>query len=333
MLVARARPEFCPDLATLLTGWDGNLTGELRGRLCRHIGRCAVCGERRRRKLQSAMLLGLRPVAALPDGVWRQVITFLADATPLGAAKRAHIAQRAEPFGKSGFPVPIDPPELARPPARSVLAGVIGVAALAVLGAGIVTVIGAPHHGGPADGGPGAALGIQAITPATAPQVSPAPAGSTPATPEPTVPSAVPVGATTAPTPVGTTTAPDPTVPPTVPPTVSPTSASPTLPATPGTLTASPATVILVRPGKGEPPAGAFTLTANGGPVAAFVITVPAAHALDLTVTPLTGSLAAGQSVQVSVTLRPGYRGRLRSSLSVQPGGLAVIVVYRVGSE
>ena len=324
LLVARAGPEFCPDLATLLAGWHGALTDELRRRLGRHIGRCPVCGERKKRKLQSAMLLGLRPLPALPDSVWRQVITLVADTTPLGAAKRAHIAQRAEPFGKSGFPVPIDPPGLARPPARSVLAGVVGVAALAVLGTGIVTVIGVPQRGGPAPGSPGSALGSQALTPATAPQVRPAPASGTPATPEPTVPSAVPVGATTAPAPVGTTTAPDPTVP--------PTSASPTLPVTPGALTASPTTVILVRPGKGYPPAGAFTLTANGGPTA-FAITIPAAHAGDLTLTPLTGSLAAGQSVQVSVTLRKGYGGRLDTQLSVQPGGLAVTVVYRVPSS
>jgi len=90
----------------------------------------------------------------------------------------------------------------------------------------------------------------------------------------------------------------------------------------------SATTVTLRRHGKGGRPTGSFTLTANGGPVAAFTITVPASVAGVLTVTPVTGSLAAGQSVQVELTVRKGYNAPLNTQVSVQPGGLAITVDY-----
>jgi RNA polymerase sigma factor (sigma-70 family) len=325
LLVARAGPEFCPGLSDLLAGWDGQLTDVLRKRLGRHIGRCPVCGERKRRKLQAAMLLGLRPVPALADSVWRLVIKLVADTTADGAAKRAHITQRAEPFGKSGFPVPLDPPALPRPPGRSMAAAVVGVAALATAGTGIVAVTQVPHYGGQAHDSPGSVPGVQGNKPTVAPQASAAPGPTAPRS-GPTVPSAVPIGKTgTGPGPAATGTAPGLT---TMPPTYS--GSAP--PVAAGVLTASPTTVVLARPGKGLPPTGSFTLTANGGPVMAFTVTIPAAYAADLTVTPVTGALAAGQTVQVTVTLRKGYRGQLQSQLTVDPGGLAVTVVYRPSS-
>ncbi len=71
-------------------------------------------------------------------------------------------------------------------------------------------------------------------------------------------------------------------------------------------------------------------MTADGGPVAAFTITVPADHVGDLTVTPATGSLAEGESVEIGVTLRKDYAGPLHTQLSVDPGDLAITVTYRL---
>ncbi len=314
LLVARAGLEFCPDLAVLLAGWDGELTAALRKQVNRHIRRCSVCGERKRRKLQSAMLLGLRPLPALPDDLWRQVIALVRDDAPDRVAYRAYVAERAEPFGKSGFPVPLDPPTAPRTPKRPVLAAVVGLAALAVLGTGTVIMTTLPNTEGP-DRNPGSGPGIQATKPAPAQQVPPTPPGGSPTPGRGAKAPAAPVGATAPPGPT----------------TLSPTTPAPPVPSvSQGTLTASPTTVNLRRPKKGGPPTGSFTLTADGGPVAAFTITVPADHVGDLTVTPATGSLAEGESVEIGVTLRKDYAGPLHTQLSVDPGDLAITVTYRL---
>lgn len=309
VLVARAGPQSCAKLADLLGGWDGNLTTELRSRVDKHINRCATCAECKRRELQAVVPLGLRPVFAPPEHVRGQVFALATDATGDAAVDRAQILRRAGSFGRSGFPLPLDPPS-PKAPKGSALAAVIGIAALAALAAGTIIVSGTEHRdGSPAGTGP--ALQIQTPKP-TAQQVAPAAAAPTPAKgPHATRHGAVPARVTTA-----------------APTTVPPTAASPTPTVSVGTLAVSPTTVVLRRMGKEQAPTGWFTLTADGGPVASFSITVPPDHAADLTVTPATGSLAAGQSVQVRVTLRDSYRGTLRTELSVQPGGLTVTVIY-----
>jgi hypothetical protein len=97
----------------------------------------------------------------------------------------------------------------------------------------------------------------------------------------------------------------------------------------PGTLTVSASVVTLRRHGKDGRPAGWFTLTASGGPVSVFTVTVPDAYAGELTVTPATGSLASGRSVIVRVTLLGGGKAPLDAQLSVAPGSLIVTVSYR----
>jgi hypothetical protein len=284
-----------------------------------------VCGERKRRKLQSAMLLGLPPVLALPGSVWRQVIELAADGSADGSEVRAQILRRAEPFSRSGFPVLVDPPNLGRvmrsplaavrAPARPVLTAMIAAAAVAVIATGTVVVTNSPRGGGEQALAPGPTLGSQPAKPLPAQQSAPAVNHSQPPATRPTVSVAAQIGAKRAPIP---TLAPPPA-----------TGAAGTPPAAAGTLTESPATVTLRRARRHGAPIGWFTLTANDGPVA-FAVTVPAEHADDLTVTPATGSLAAGQSVQVLVTLRRTYDRPLRTELGVQPGDLAVTVIYRV---
>jgi RNA polymerase sigma factor (sigma-70 family) len=309
LVVARAGPQFCPDLGAMLDGWDGKLTPVLRRQLDAHIRHCAVCGERKRRKLQTTMLFGLGAAPPLPEEVWRQILGLVTGSTPGSAASRAHIAARAQPFARSGFPVSADgraAPGARGASARPVLAALAVVAIFAAISAGTVIMTGLPHGGRPAHR-PGSAPGGHASEPAP---VAQAPLESVSTTAAATRQGAHPVSA-----PGRATTVPAPTAP-----------GTPTL--TPGTLTEWPATVTLRRSKKAGPPTGSFTLTANGGPVAQFSVAVPADHAGDLTVTPAAGSLAAGQSIQVSVTLRKDYRGPLQAQLLVQPGGLAVTVVY-----
>jgi hypothetical protein len=199
------------------------------------------------------------------------------------------------------------------------------VAAAVILLAGGLVLAAAMHRAGPA----------AATVPGTAARVSPSqpiplagsslatspPAGTTlpaVATPSPGSSSATPGNSASPPA----TPAPSPsrTVTPTTP---NPTTGSPTPTISQGKLSASPDVVRLALPAAGGLPTGTFTLTATGGPVAAFTITPPAG----LAVTPAAGSLAAGQSEQIVVTFA-GNGPTPTSSLTISPGGLTVTVIY-----
>jgi RNA polymerase sigma factor (sigma-70 family) len=148
LLVARTGRDACEALNTLLEGWDGQLTALLRKRLNRHVERCPVCSEGKRRALRPAMLLGLAPLAALPAtaaapaGLRDQVLKLASSSQPEAVAHRATVATRTGSFGQHGFPKPLDPPKahwwLARPAqlaaGASVAAAVIAVAAVVIAG-------------------------------------------------------------------------------------------------------------------------------------------------------------------------------------------------------
>jgi hypothetical protein len=52
----------CPELATILDGWDGQLTILMRKRIARHIEGCPTCDDERRRLVNPVALLGAVPV-------------------------------------------------------------------------------------------------------------------------------------------------------------------------------------------------------------------------------------------------------------------------------
>lgn len=71
LLVARriqADPASCPELATVLHGWDGKFTILMRKRIARHIESCAACEELRSRSVNPAALLAA-PVF-IPAPAW-----------------------------------------------------------------------------------------------------------------------------------------------------------------------------------------------------------------------------------------------------------------------
>jgi hypothetical protein len=74
---------------------------------------------------------------------------------------------------------------------------------------------------------------------------------------------------------------------------------------------------------------GKFTITAKGGPVSDYSITAGSALAGRLTVSPSSGSLAAGASVTVTVTSTSQIA--LDGQLIVSPGGQTVTVVLSIG--
>jgi RNA polymerase sigma factor (sigma-70 family) len=66
LLVARLGRDDCPDLAAILSGWDGRFTPLIRKRVARHVDACEVCGERRRTAASPLALLAAVPPMPAP---------------------------------------------------------------------------------------------------------------------------------------------------------------------------------------------------------------------------------------------------------------------------
>jgi len=319
LLVARSGREDCPELNEILASWDGDLTVLLRKRVSRHIEQCDVCGERKRRELSPAMLLGALPVFMLPPGLREQVLRLVSDPRPQAARYREHVAHQAEPFGRSGFPVSVAPLARLRPRGRTIAFATVAALLLILVG-GVAAAAMLRHGGGTTDA---AAHGTATLgaSPSTSASSSPTGAGKSPdvkhkKSAASASPSAVPSSTNPAAAPKPTTTTSKPT--PTKSPTKSP-SPSPSPTPSPGTLSESPATIRI--PDLDD--SATFTLTANGGPVS-FAITGPTG----LTISPASGDLTAGETVTVTVTAVGNGPPAFINDLTVDPGGLTVQVDY-----
>ena len=184
------------------------------------------------------------------------------------------------------------------------------------------TATGSSAAGRTATGGPGARGGSGSVLGSPGSSTSPGPTKSAPAGPGgSTGPASAAASATTA------ATSSTPTVTPTTvtPTTVTPTTGAPTSGSSPsaGTLAVSPTTVLL-SPLLG----GSLTLTASGGPVS-WSVSAPASLLGELTVSPASGTLSAGGTATVTITVS-GLLS-LDSQLTVEPGGRAVTVVLGLG--
>jgi RNA polymerase sigma factor (sigma-70 family) len=338
LIVARTGRAACAGLDALLAGWDGQMTVLMRKRISRHIEHCEVCGERKRRELTPALFAGAVPIAALLPGFREQVLRVLADRSPAGLTHRLTVANRAGPFGPQGFPKPISRPGAGR--WRQILrhpqALVAGAASLVVVAAAIVAgVISGPHPGSPSASPTGGAT-------QSAPAGGPGPARGGPSgrngggaggssrgpggTGQQLAPSAVPGGVTATTTPLGLPSSPGAVTSPSAAGTNPPPQASSAAPPGSGTLSSSTSRLDLASV-KGTA-IGKFTLTARGGPVSAYSITVGSALAGRITVSPASGSLAAGASVTITVTSKSLIA--LDGKLTVNPGGLTITVVLSI---
>jgi len=334
LIVARTGREACADLNAMLAVWDGQLTVLMRKRISRHIERCEVCGERKRRELTPALFAGAVPMAAMLPGFRERVLRVLADRAPAGLAHRLTVANRAGPFGPQGFPKPISPPgagpwhRIPHHP-RAIVAGV--AASVLVAGAIVVSVLVGPHPQpsagpsggsthrapaggpGPAHGGPSGRNGGNGSNGGNA--------GSG-AAGQGLAPPASPGGVTTTPVALrspGTSAQPSPGTP------AGNSSSAPSSPGA-GTLSVSTGRLDLVSV-KGTA-IGKFTLTATGGPVSAYSITAGSSLAGHISVSPATGSLAAGASVTITVSSTSLVA--LNGQLTVSPGGHSITVVLTV---
>ena len=336
LVVARTGRGVCAELDAMLTGWDGQLTVLMRKRISRHIEHCEICGERKRRELTPALFAGVVPVLAFP-GFREQLLRMMADRSPAGLAHRLTVANRAGPFGPNGFPKPISPAGTApwrhlRHHPHAAVAGAAG--SVVVAGAIVAGIIAGPHHGppsaGPAGGSTYGASGSTTNAPArggasgkngnTGNTGRGGPGG------QGLAPSASTAGPTT--TPVAL---PAPGTPGSAAPTTSPTSApapasSSAPPPQAGTLSVSTGQLKLVS--VSGTATGRFTLTANGGPVSAYSITVGPTLAGSISVSPSAGALASGASVTINVTSTSLVA--LDGQLTVNPGGRTITVVLSV---
>ncbi len=330
LIVARTGREACAGLDAMLAGWDGQLTVLMRKRISRHIEQCEVCGERKRRELTSALFAAGAPMAAMLPGFREQVLRVLADRSPAGLAHRLAVANRAGPFGPRGFPQPVTPPGAG--PWHRILhhpQAVVAGAAASVLAAGVIVVgvIAGPHpppsagpaggsthsapvgsrNPGPAHGGPSGRNGSSGSGGSgTAGRGLVPPGGVT-----------TPVALRSPGTSTATGTSP-----------ATPAGNSSSAPSSPGAGTLSVSTGRLDLVSVKGTAIGKFKLTARGGPVSAYSITVGSSLVGHISVSPSSGSLAAGASVTITVTSTSLVA--LNGQLTVNPGGPAITVVLSI---
>jgi len=307
--VARTGGEACPALDALLTGWDGTFDALWRKRIARHIDECAMCSVTQARELSPSALLGLLPLLGAPALVRDRL--FSDDLDPISTGRA--LLDRAGPFDRDGFPGEV--PTRRRPAALALL-GVL------LLLSGLVTVGWFTRDEflqRDAQAMPTAQANTDGLLSApTLPTYSVRPGGTltalpttaSPVTASPTVslsPSTTPTSHTAAPTSTPTKTAA---------PSTSPSSTPTTTAPAPGRLMVAPTSHTVSHSG------GTCTvvLTAEGGPVS-----WTATPASSTTVSPDHGSLAAGTSTTVTITVAPA-RSTAPRVVRFQPGAIAVTI-------
>lgn len=294
LLVARTGRQECAELDAILAGWDGTLTILLRKRVSRHIENCAICGERKRRAVSPAALFSVVPLVVLPPGLRQQMLRLVSDNSPEAISYRAHVVARAGGFGPDGFPVQLSPAGRGRRGVRAHPVPYVAAAALIVLAGSGSAVYALKYYHTDARQHP-AGVTVTITVSATAAAASGAPTPTPTATP--TTASAV----------------------------VSP-SPSPSPSVSPGTLQPPPTRVNLSSPPSPSPPTpytATFTLTAIGGPVT-YSISLPPSAQPYLTITPVTGTLKAGQEQVITVTASAS--AGLEYVVTVNPGGYMVLI-------
>jgi RNA polymerase sigma factor (sigma-70 family) len=172
LLVSRSGQGSCGELAEILSSWDGELTTAIRKQVQRHSTGCPVCSGQRRRELSPVALLGLLPVPPLPGDLRQEVFDLIMDGSPEALGRCVQIAQRAEPFNRAGFPVPLDPVAPVRGPAAFMPAAGVVVAVFALFGGGAMLASNALHHG--------AQPVTSALSPQVVPSAQPAPSAAPP---------------------------------------------------------------------------------------------------------------------------------------------------------
>jgi hypothetical protein len=282
---------------------------------------------------------GAPAVVEPPAGLRGQVLAACADNSPAGRADRASAAHRAGAFGAAGFPRAFGSsgPRWWRPVrGRRRTAAAVAALTAVTAAAGLVVILavgGGSHRAHAATlalgGAPGGSSGSASASPAGSPTQGRE--ASSPASGQPTPSLTAPGSITDPSSPPGQGT---PSAPASSP---SPSSASPSASSSPspspsssatslpteGTLSVTPDVLVLTAT-SGKTVSGTFRLSATGGPVRNYTITVPASMVGKVTVSPAKGSLSASGWVTVTVTVTS--KVALNTDITVNPGALYVAV-------
>jgi hypothetical protein len=267
-----------------------------------------------------------------------KVLAACTDNTPAGRAQRVSVAHRAGPFDQAGFPRATGPSgprwwqRRQRRPGLATAAGLLVPLAVALGVAAMLAAGGGPHRPAAVAAGTGTELPapLSSVAPVSgaapgrtsravpARQVT-APANATP--PGPTASAPADASSPASPTGRRTPSSPSPV------PTPTPPSPSPSPSSSParGYLLAAPGQLSLTSQA-GKPASGSFQVTAVNGPVPQYTVQVPG-HAAQVRVSPAGGSLPANGIVTVTVTVTS--KVALTARVTLEPGGVAVTVVYK----
>ena len=139
--VAKMGSQDCKELATIISGWNGEFSVLIRKRVARHIDECATC-EKTRSKYAPLALFGAAPIIMLPIGL-REKVLAAAQAIPVPSQssnthtnKNSRGSQRSKHIKlnrNDGFP------RLARA-SRHAMAIVAATSGVLLIGAGVVLV-------------------------------------------------------------------------------------------------------------------------------------------------------------------------------------------------
>ena len=103
LLVARTGREACPELDTLLTEWDGQLTEKTRDLLSGHIEACENCAAHKTGAVRTAAISELLPLAEPPPGLREQVLMMCFSTAPDAVAYRRRTVRHAESIWSAWF--------------------------------------------------------------------------------------------------------------------------------------------------------------------------------------------------------------------------------------
>jgi DNA-directed RNA polymerase specialized sigma24 family protein len=332
-ILARHGVHGCPERAEALRGWAGELTVPLRERLVQHARSCEVCGRYLPRNVAATKVFSLLPVPVPPQAMRLRVMTCFSDPELVGY--RMFVAARVTDFNQFGFPddEAAPPPRQRRVTARAVWSGpaaaavavavlVAAVFAISRLGGFTTAVQGVSSAAGSTTmGATPTVTGPSGTSPSGSPGRKPAGDAGTPGAVNLTTtqgtgggPARLFLRASPPPAAQGQGPGPGPDRPP------SPGSSSPgTGQPTPGQLQVSPSSLVL-----GTGSTGQLRLTASGGPVSWSASTSTS----DIVLSSSGGTIAAGQTVVVTVDITRAQSTSGRGTITIGPGGATVAVSW-----
>lgn len=180
LLVARMGREDCPELATVLEGWDGRFSPLIRKRVARHVDGCDACGNRRRAMVSPIALLAAVPLTPAPLALRERVLAsaVLPGGPPSDGGQGGQRGDGPPGARHGGVPVPVgvgggelppEPPEPAGPrTSRAAVLALVVLLALVVGGVAAVVVPGfAAGDGQPDTGASGPETTVAAETTVT----------------------------------------------------------------------------------------------------------------------------------------------------------------------